>query len=150
MKERAKSDTPAWYRPAKGGKSSLELMKPGYDPRRNGVGMRVRAVRITTPSGEEMTLTELAKAGTWEAVETLRACLGDGEQEMLTRVRAAGYLLSLGWGSAPREATLRMVNEGTLAGMSNAELVALVLKALPAAQKQLSEVIDVESESDGA
>jgi len=44
---------------------------------------------------------------------------------MNTRCRAAGYLLALGWGAAPKEATLRLVTNNDVAVPSDAELVQL-------------------------
>jgi hypothetical protein len=78
---------------------------------------------VATPDGRQVTLGELSREATWEAVQTLRSCVNDAKQEMNVRCRAAGYLLQLGWGSAPKEATLRLVSNNTLAGMTDAELI---------------------------
>jgi hypothetical protein len=56
----------------------------------------------------------------------------DPGEEMELRVKAAAIILQRGWGDAPKEATLRLVNEQrTAAEMSDAELMRCVLASLP-------------------
>jgi hypothetical protein len=98
----------------------------GHDHRRFGGG---RSPRVTLPTGRKVTLAELARTATLEAVTTLRKCMNDEDENMHVRCRAAGYLLSLGWGAAPKEATLRLVTNNDVASTSDGELLALGLTA---------------------
>lgn len=114
---------------------SLGSFKPGRftknDPRRWQGGRT--GLSVTTPDGRKRTLAELAREATFESISVLRACVNDAGEEMNTRCRAAGYLLQLGWGAAPKEVGLRLVSDNhDAASMSDAELLAIVLPALPA------------------
>jgi hypothetical protein len=98
-----------------------------------------------------VTLTALAREATFDAVQTLRDCVNDAGEAMNTRCRAAGYLLLLGWGSAPKESTLRLVTQNTLAAMSEAELIAHAMARFEKSVEQQKlqhegEVIDVQGE----
>ena len=74
--------------------------------------------------------------------------MNDENEDMNVRIRAAGYLLQLGWGDAPKEATLRLVSDDrTGAELSSAELLAIALgKAVP----PVPVVVDAEVATDAA
>ena len=72
----------------------------GYDCRRFGGG-RSPTPRVLASDGTKKTLAELAREATADTVRVLHECVNDTTEDMSTRCRAAGYLLSLGWGAAP-------------------------------------------------
>jgi len=104
----------------------------GDDPRRYNSG-RAPVPHVRMPDGQKRTLAELARMATFDSIKCLHDCVLDEEEDRGTRCRAAGYLLSLGWGAAPKEVGLRLVGNQEASSMNLAELLQLVttVQALP-------------------